>query len=143
MFNIQVIDPKHALYNQVIDLRHYVLRVPIGLSIYEEDLSGDLEDFTFIIVNNDEVLGCLMGKPISKTEIKLRQMAIKPQYQSKGLGSKLMIFAQQYIKGKGYHKISLHARKNVTPFYEQLGYTNEGAEFYEVGIPHIKMVQSI
>jgi len=39
----------------------------------------------------------------------------------------------------GFLRITLHARVAVRGFYEKCGYTAEGTEFAEIGIPHIRM----
>jgi predicted GNAT family N-acyltransferase len=39
--------------------------------------------------------------------------------------------------------ITLHARVVVRGFYEKCGYTAEGTEFEEIGIPHIRMIRRI
>jgi predicted GNAT family N-acyltransferase len=43
----------------------------------------------------------------------------------------------------GFAEIVLHARANVVPMYEKLGYEVIGEPFEEVTIPHRKMRKSL
>jgi predicted GNAT family N-acyltransferase len=52
-------------------------------------------------------------------------------------------FSEKWANQNGYKIIDLHARKNVVPFYEKLGYHVEGDEFLEVGIPHLRMIKQL
>jgi predicted GNAT family N-acyltransferase len=54
-----------------------------------------------------------------------------------------MHFAENLAKDSGGREIMMHARKTAIGFYEKLGYTAEGDEFSEVGIPHVEMRKSL
>lgn len=136
---IQQIRHTDPLFSQVYALRDAVLRVPLGLSLRDEDLSGDAEDDIFIALDGTSVIGCLMSKPVGAHTAKFRQMAVAPGYQGKGIGRQLMTAAEATAITNGVTLITLHARAHAIPFYAILGYQARGSEFEEVGIPHLLM----
>lgn len=137
--SIQKINSEHPYFSQVFALREKVLRIPLGLSLYNEDTSGDAEDDVFIAIENEKVIGCLMSKNKGRNLIKLRQMAVDEKWQGKGIGKLLMQTAEAFAIENGIQKIELHARENAIGFYERLGYSGYGETFTEVRIPHLAM----
>ena len=69
----------------------------------------------------------------------MRQVAVLFKFQSEGVGKKMVEVFEQLSKSKGLNSIVLHARETAVSFYKKLGYTTEGDQFEEVGIPHWKM----
>ena len=137
---IRELKPSEPDYEQVLALRNELLRKPIGLSLYDEDLTGDAADVTLCALHQNNVIGCLMLQWAGGgAEVKLRQMAIAAAWQAKGIGRKLMLAAEDYCRNKGIARIVLHARVTAIPFYEKLGYSVMSGEFTEVGIAHKKM----
>jgi len=130
-------------YQQIWDVREEVLRKPLGMSLKNEDLSGDAEDKIVIAVDNDKVIGCVMMHPKENGVLKLRAMGVYEQYQGKGVGRLLIHAAEKEAAGDGYKKIDLHARMVAKVFYEKLGYTPVGDIFIEVGIPHVLMEKEL
>lgn len=135
----QKINTEHPFFSQVFALREKVLRIPLGLSLYNEDTDGDAEDDVFIAIDNEKVIGCLMIKNKGNHLIKLRQMAVDENWQGKGIGKLLMHTAEAFAIENGIKRIELHARKNAIGFYERLGYSSYGEPFIEVSIPHLAM----
>jgi len=76
---------------------------------------------------------------LDKRIVKFRQMAVHADFQSKGIGSMIMFYAENFCRLNEYEKAELHARKSAVDFYSKLDYVIEGDEFEEVGIPHFKM----
>lgn len=136
---LKKIDFSDPLFAQVFVLREKVLRQPLGLSLHNEDTSGDVHDIIYVAIKDQKVVGCLMAKNVSDGLLKLRQMAVDTDFQANGIGKLLMQYAEANARESEYQKIELHARQNVQGFYERLGYTAYGPEFVEVNIPHIKM----
>ena len=144
MHKIKKITTESPAYQSVLLLRDLVLRKPLGMNLFDENLEGDKEEIIFGIFNeNEEALASVQFKILDNLSVKLRQMAVHPEHQKKGLGKSLVQFAEQQIKNLGYKKIEMHARKTAIPFYEKLGYKKEGDEFIEVGIPHYKMCKEL
>lgn len=134
------INSSHPLYPKLCMLRDEVLRKPLGLALSPQDTSNDFEDLIFVATDSEQqIVACVMAKPLADASFKLRQMAVKQAYQGKGLGKKLMMFAEDILHETGAKKIILNAREEAVPFYQKLGYQGTGAVFLEVTIPHIKM----
>ena len=140
---IREINVTESAYQQLLVLRDEVLRKPLGMSVYNDDLSKDHEEVILAALDEDELIGCLMMKKLNNSTGKLRQMAVAKQHQGKGIGRQLIITAERIAKNKGQQTLELHARKTAVHFYKEIGYTTEGDEFTEVGIPHFFMKKTL
>lgn len=141
---ITTVSVNEPLYQQVYDLREEVLRKPIGLSLKNEDLSGDALDTITVALENEKVIGCVMLHSHESPEIiKLRQMAVAYTHQGKGIGRMLVLAAEAHARESGIKKIVLHARITAEPFYKKLGYLTTSGEFTEVDIPHVVMEKAL
>lgn len=134
----------HALfggpqYLEARALRERVLRAPLGIPLRDEDVDDDQNQHTLVALAGAGVAACLMLKRADAKTMKLRQMAVAPEYQRTGLGSALVRYAEDWARSEGIETIVMDARAEVTPFYEKLGYSADGAPFTSVGIPHRKM----
>jgi predicted GNAT family N-acyltransferase len=127
-------------YEAECALRHEVLRQPLGLSLYDEDLDAEKPYRHFGLLDEaDELVACVQVVHISPTAAKLRQMAVTPQRQGQGLGRHMILAVEAVLRADDVQRMTLHARVAVLGFYHRLGYVAEGDEFVEVGIPHRKM----
>lgn len=140
---LQVIDYTSDFYPQVLELRNHLLRKPLGLDLFDEDLSEDRDQYVVIALEDREILGCLMLKIIDKDTVKYRQMAVKRTAQGRGVGTTLIRYADNFCFLNDYTKVELHARVPVRGFYERNGFQADGNEFIEVGIPHIFMHKTL
>lgn len=136
---LSLIDTQSPKYQQVLDLRQQVLRAPLGLNLFDEDLLAEHDQYTLVAMQDEKIIACLMLKIIEPSVIKLRQMAVAELQQGKGIGSLLIGYAENFCKLNGYEVIELHARKSAIDFYTKLNYKLIGEEFEEVGVPHYKM----
>jgi len=144
MLKIQKINTDQPEYKEVLDLRNSVLRKPLGMNLFDENLEQEKEEIIFgLFDETQKLLATVQFKIIKNGTVKLRQMAVHPEHQKKGLGKHLIQFAEQQIKSMGYKRIEMHARKYALPFYRKLGYEKLGKEFKEVGIPHYKMYKKL
>jgi len=133
--------PDHA---RLLRLRHDVLRVPLGLSLWDEDLEAEQTQRHFGLFLPETILaGCLIVVPLPGQEAKLRQMAVSPNFQRQGWGTRLIQAIEARFASDGFLHTILHARRSAEVFYAKLGYLAEGPEFTEVGIPHVKMRKRI
>lgn len=130
-------------YAQECKLRHEVLRKPLGLNLYDENLDVEREQMHFGLFDEAGTLhACVIAVGISNTDAKIRQMVVRPERQRLGYGKKILQELQAYLALNGYTKLSLHARVSATNFYEQQGFKLTLEEFIEVGIPHVAMQKS-
>ena len=132
-----------SLYPAARTLREEVLRAPLGLSLTPGDLRKDAECFHLVAKNGGHVIGVLLLQPLNTGTVQMRQVAVHPSYQAKGVGSQLVSFAEAFAKGKGFEKIIAHARSTAVNFYLHNGYRAEGEEFIETTIPHRLVVKEL
>ena len=128
-------------YHSMCNLRDEVLRKPIGLRLTEAEISRDKNDILIVCMANGEAIACCILTKINTDTVQLRQMAVAPAYQQKGLGKELLRFAEKTAMENHYSIIRMHARKTAIGFYEKSGYIVTGEEFTEVGIPHVEMTK--
>ena len=135
------------LYQQEVALRDEVLRAPLGLGFTPEQLAAEKDELRFGVVDQQQVdqqlIACVLVKPLSSTVAKLRQMAVAPDRQREGVGATLIWSVEKSLADRGYEVIEMNAREVVMGFYQSLGYTSVGERFVEVGIPHFKMSKQI
>ena len=139
-FRTKMIEHGSPEYDRTIALRDLVLRKPLGLSFDPDDLAREMDDLHLAIVDEESrMLGCLVLTPEGEETIRMRQVAIDPEHQKKGLGRRLVAFSEEVAIERGFREMTMHARATAVPFYERLGYTIDGEEYEEVGIPHRTM----
>ena len=124
-------------------LRYKILRIPLGLTFSSYDLAKDKDDVHIGIFDGEVILACLILTDTGGGTIKMRQVAVDDIYQGKGIGSKLVKYADDLARSKGYKLIHCHARDSAREFYLKLGYTVVGDEFIEVGIKHYYMEKEL
>lgn len=130
------------LYQEALDLRHRVLREPLGLKLTAEELDGEYADLHFGLRNgSDQLAAVISAKPLTSSSVKLRQMAVDPDCQGTGVGKQLLQKVEEALKERGYQQFHLHARETAIGFYEKAGYTQVGETFTEISLPHRKMVK--
>jgi len=130
-------------YEQELNLRNRILRIPLGLDLFLEDLSDEIDDVHIGAFINSTIAGCLVLKDCGDRSLKMRQVAVDKRYQGFGIGAAMVEFAERYAKKNGFKEINMHARKSAISFYKRLGYVLEGGEFTEVNIPHHVMKKKL
>jgi len=127
-------------FDELIYLRDLLLRKPIGLEFTPKDLSSEYTSTHIAAYSeHDELLGTLVMKPLDNGQIKMRQVAVFPMHQKKGVGQLMVAVSEEFSREHGYKEIVLSARVPAIPFYEKLGYDVVSEKYEEVGIDHFKM----
>ncbi len=128
-------------YDEAVHLRYEVLRRPLGLEFTPEQLAAEYADIHLAAFDAaGRITGYLCLTPVAGgQELKMRQVAIDPAWQGKGVGTQLVAASEELARQLGFQKMILHARETAVPFYLRLGYTIVGDRFEEVTIPHFKM----
>ena len=126
-------------YDDTVALRHEVLRKPLGLAFSQEELAGEKDSFHLASRDGDQLVACLVLKPLDEKRLMMRQLAVREDFLKKGFGRELVSYAESFARERGYGEIVLHARETALGFYEKLGYEVEGDSFTEVGLPHLAM----
>ena len=136
---LKIIDHGSKEYRQMVQLRIDVLRKPLGLSFTDDELAKEKSHILIGAFEEEKMLGCCMLIKLEDGSVRLRQMAVLNNLQGKGIGRALTQFAENIARDIGYKKITMHARKPVTGFFEKLGYRVSSDEFLEITIPHYEM----
>jgi predicted GNAT family N-acyltransferase len=140
---LKIIDYGTEEYRQMLKLREDILRRPLGLHLSHEELEREKDNLMMAAFDDDKILACCMLVEEDPQTVRLRQMAVLNDLQGQGIGKALMQFAENVARDRGYQKITMHARKNATGFYEKMGYKVIGKEFIEITIPHYVMEKSL
>lgn len=130
-------------YKEALELRNKILRIPLGLDLFDEDLSGEINDIHIGAFLNGVLIGVLVLTRINGVKVKMRQLAVDETYQRQRVGASMVEHAERLSFIIGYSEIYLHARVTAVKFYERLRYLTEGEEFIEIGIPHIAMAKKL
>lgn len=133
---LKQIDHGTKEYEQMIRLRHLILRQPLGLQFSKEELEKEKDNILIASFDDDEMLGCCMLTPLDPKTVQLRQMAVPAKLQGKGIGASIMSFAENLARDKGYHEMIMHARDTAIGFYEKFGFKIKGSSFSEVNLEH-------
>lgn len=136
---IRIFNHGSKFYSQMVELRTEILRRPLGLSYSKDQLAEEKSDILVGAFESNSMVGCCMLSPKEVFQLQLRQMAVIPVLQRRGIGKELILFAEKYAFENGFKVIFMHARKSAVGFYQKLGYQIVGDEYLEVGIPHYTM----
>lgn len=70
---------------------------------------------------------------------KIQRMAVIDEVRKRGVGQALLAFLEEEARRRGAVRLTLWAQTHARHFYERAGYTAEGPEFDDAGIPHLSM----
>lgn len=144
MFSVQPIEFATPEFDEAVGLRYEVLRRPLGLEYSPEQLAAEYDQFHLAAFDAaGRIVGYLNLTPKDAGEVKMRQVAVAPDWQGRGVGLAMVQFAEQWAREKDFSLMTLHARLNAVPFYQKLDYEREGDPFEEVTIPHFYMKKTL
>ncbi len=142
-YSFQIIPYGSEAYQLTVQLRDTILRQPLGLNFSSEELSNESNSFHLGCYLENKLLGCLVLRPLTSTQIQMRQVAVVSTLQGKGIGRALVKYSEQFAEEREYTQMILHARDTALKFYQLLGYTKHGECFLEVSIPHWEMCKTL
>ena len=131
------------VYEQILRLRHRVLREPLGLVLDANDVEHEDSQFHLVALEEGQVIGCILLRPIDDDAVQFRQMAIDPNHQGQGVGRRLLKFAEEKARSLALRRVQMEAREVARGFYEKAGYQVLGPRYLKIGIPHYKMVKTL
>lgn len=67
------------------------------------------------------------------------RMAVLREARGSGVGSALLQSLMRAARARGDREIALSAQTHAIPFYERFGFSAEGGEYDDAGIPHRRM----
>jgi len=121
--------------------RWFVLRKPLGMERGSEKDEYDDSDSAvhLVAVFQDKIIGSARLRQLSPELGSISYVAVSPEFQNQGIGTKLMHKLIEIAQEKNLHAVKLRARINALNFYKRLGFTEEGELHDYRGIPHIFM----
>jgi predicted GNAT family N-acyltransferase len=141
---VHQIKTNSSLYEKSLIIRNDVLRKPLNLNIYDEDLSDEKDQIHFVLEKDNQILGTVSLVPYYKKNTgKLRQMVTSTEARGKGYGQILVQELEKYASNNFMKTIVLHARHHAIGFYQKLGYAICSEPFEEVGIKHVIMQKEL
>jgi predicted GNAT family N-acyltransferase len=70
---------------------------------------------------------------------KIGRIAVLAGLRGRGVGTRILLRLLEEARRLGIREPYLHAQVQAVPFYEKLGFSSQGGEFDEAGIPHVRM----
>ncbi|KAJ1964986.1 Acetyltransferase (GNAT) domain [Dipsacomyces acuminosporus] len=127
------------------------VRIRVFVDIQGFPLEEEVDDLDqvarhIVILDGDKVIGTL--RILNSEEVaKIGRVVILPEYQGKGLGRKLMEYAENYVAASGEYSnckfTKLGSQYDKREFYQKCGYVEKGDIYDELGCPHVWMYKPI
>ncbi len=136
---IKLIQHGSKEYEDMVALRYEILRKPLNLQFTSEQFAAEKNNYHLGYYLDCKLIACLMLVPETGHNIKMKQVAVANEWQGKGIGAKIVAFAEKYAVDSGFRYVYCHARDSAVPFYVKSGYIIKGEMFQEVNIPHYYM----
>lgn len=130
-------------YDATLALRNQVMRVPLGLNIYNEDFSCEATSDIIGIFEGDTLLSVGVMSHPEEDVYKIEYLCVDTHLQSGGLGGIMLEHFLETARQAGAKKMILDARLKAQKFYERHGFTAIGEVFVMAIAPvdHIAMEQ--
>ena len=127
-------------YAATLALRNKVMRIPLGLNIYNEDFSCEAASTVIGIFDGDTLLATgTMSCPDG--QYKIDYLCVDFDLQGTGLGGRMLEHFEGIVRAAGCKKLVLDARLTAQAFYESHGFIPVGEVFVMAIAPvdHIAM----
>jgi len=120
----------------------------IRRSVFQEEQGVDPAlDFDGLDETAEHLLAYLDTQPVGTARIrylerqraKIERLAVIATARGQGIGKKLMEKALEIAAQKNVQEVEVHAQEYVRGLYQQLDFEQEGENFEEASIPHVKM----
>ena len=120
-----IIEPKTILeFENYYSLRYKILRKPWNQPLGSEKDKKDDSSIHRMAIDEDtgETLGTGMLQFNSIEEAQIRYMAVLNNFQTRGIGSKILSTLEDVASEKSISRIILQSRSNAINFYKKSGY---------------------
>lgn len=122
------------------DIRRLVFIVEQSVPQEEEWDGRDEASWHWVATDSgDEPIGTARLLP----EGQIGRMAVLQDHRRHGIGAALLEGAVDKARRLGFANVFLNAQTHALTFYEKCGFSREGNEFLEAGIPHYRMVRTL
>lgn len=82
-----------------------------------------------------EAVGC--GRMLPNGHI--GRIAVIQQWRKQKVGTTIMEALLDYARAHDYKQVDVDAQTQALPFYRSFGFAEQGEQFIDAGLPHIKM----
>lgn len=130
-------------YKKALLLRSKILREPLGMTLDAQELTGEEKAIHVGAFMSDKIVGYLHLSPQNSSVLRMRQVAVDTPFQGRGVGKKIVAFAENLAHLQGYKEIILNARESAISFYVSMGYEQFDEVFVQIGLLHQKMRKRI
>jgi predicted GNAT family N-acyltransferase len=109
----------------------------------EQGVPGELEwdgldegcRHALALSRNGDAIGC--GRMLADGHI--GRIAVLPQWRGKKVGTAIVEALLDDASARGFKQVEVDAQTQAAPFYRGFGFIEEGGEFMDAGLPHIRM----
>lgn len=105
--------------------KDYFLRKAFSKKELKKDLKGE-NLIIFLAFSGKEIVGFLVALPPYGGISFVSWLAVKDNFQGKGIGGQLLKKQEAVVKGQGVHKIHLWTDRRNLKFYKRKGYKMVG-----------------
>ncbi|MBW4637453.1 MAG: GNAT family N-acetyltransferase [Gloeocapsa sp. UFS-A4-WI-NPMV-4B04] len=120
-------------------IRRLVFQTEQGV---EPELDFDGQDETseqIIAYFDSQPVGTARIRYLNNQTAKIERLAVLSTARGQGIGKKIMEKAIEIVAHKNIQEVLIHAQEYIKGLHQQLGFEQEGEEFEEAGITHVKM----
>lgn len=111
--------------------------------ILEQGVSAELEwdgldegaRHALALSHQGDAVGC--GRIFADGHI--GRIAVLQPWRKQKVGTAIMEALLDYAQAQGYKQVDVDAQTHAVPFYRSFGFAEQGKEFMDAGLPHIKM----
>ncbi len=82
-----------------------------------------------------DAIGC--GRMLANGHI--GRISVLPQWRKQKVGTAIMEALLNFARSHEYKQVDVDAQTYAIPFYHKFDFVEEGKEFIDAGLPHIKM----
>ncbi|WP_293129967.1 GNAT family N-acetyltransferase [Microcoleus sp. bin38.metabat.b11b12b14.051] len=120
--------------------RWLVLRSPLGMERGSERDNHENGACHIIAAKGDRtIIASGRLRELSPELGSISYIAVLPEFQNQGIGTKLMEKLIAQAKEKNFQSLRLMSRINAVHFYQNLGFVEQENPFDYLGIPHVFM----
>ena len=133
MLEFTQIEHNSSSYRDLVRFRRRILRAPLGLDFTPQQLEGEQADIHIGVYSRGELVGCAVLTLVDNSNsaiVKLRQMAVDPDHQGRGIGTQIVNFAEKLSAQRGYRETYPTRARNRGALLRKSRLRREGRNFY-------------
>ena len=115
--------------------------------IQEQKVPEDLELDEFdplathaLAYQDGQCIGTARLVDLGNGHAQIGRMAVLANVRGQGIGRQILEKLIHTANAGGFKSLILHSQVSAMPFYEKLGFTADGPQYEEAGIPHRNMM---